>query len=198
MKKCTVCNQTKPDSAYLEGRDKCRQCRSTEHRDRLRTKEGVLKRIYASQKTNSKRRSHPAPEYTLQELISRFIDDEHYNELYDKWVEDGYSKLMKPSLDRIDDSKHYSFDNIQFMTWVDNKDKAHSDSRTKKLSTGLPKRIVQQYTMDMEFVQEFISIREACRTTNAHEGDIISVCKYAEDSTRKRALSSGGFKWRYK
>jgi hypothetical protein len=47
----------------------------------------------------------------------------NFYELYNNWIDSGYKKSDKPSVDRIDDYKGYSFDNIQLMTWKENNKK---------------------------------------------------------------------------
>ena len=55
------------------------------------------------------------------------------------------------------------------------------------------KKAVIQYTKNMEFVKEFIGVREACRITKIDHRSIAQVA--AGSKIRKTA---GGFKWQYK
>ena len=55
------------------------------------------------------------------------------------------------------------------------------------------KKAVIQYTKNMEFVREFIGVREACRITKIDHRSISQVA--AGSKIRKTA---GGFKWQYK
>ena len=116
MKECIVCLKTKEYSEFAESRDKCRKCRSIENRNRLRTMDGVIKRIYASQKTHSKDRGHIPPLYSLKELTLYMMNSNKYIELYHNWARSEYNKELKPSIDRLDDSLGYSFDNIRKST----------------------------------------------------------------------------------
>lgn len=36
------------------------------------------------------------------------------------WFRDGADRMVRPSLDRVDPSGHYSFENSRFMEWMDN------------------------------------------------------------------------------
>jgi len=55
------------------------------------------------------------------------------------------------------------------------------------------RKTVLQYTKNMEFVKEFIGVREACRETNI---DHRSISQVASGSTTRK--TAGGFKWIYK
>lgn len=93
------------------------------------TRSGVLKIIFFSQCQTSRLRGHSPPAYTLQEFRDRFVDDPKYIRLYTAWVESGKQKDLKPSFDRLDESRGYSFDNIQLVTWLQNYQRHVSDVR---------------------------------------------------------------------
>jgi len=74
------------------------------------------------------------------------------------------------------------------MTWEENNEKGHSDRKNginNKDSTA-----VRQYTIDMEYLNEFFSIQEASRCTKINRGNISSCCS-------GKLNSAGGFKWNY-
>lgn len=102
-------------------------------KERQATPDGLLKRIYSSQRFHSRKRGHQPPSYTWQELVARYIDDPQYLALYDTWIKSGKSRWTKPSLDRIDESKGYSLDNIALMTWKENCQK-HIDDLKKPVA----------------------------------------------------------------
>ena len=155
-----------------------------------RTKKGVITQIYGSRKSHSKLRGHRQPEYTKKELSEWLFSQELFHKLHNEWKMSGYKKELKPSVDRKYNNIHYCMNNIQLMTWKENKLKGHTDSKTNKLSTGNKKRAVSQFNKEGVWLQDFISTREAGRSTNTAPGDIISVCK-GKQST------AGGFTWCY-
>ena len=53
------------------------------------------------------------------------------------------------------------------------------------------KKVVCQYDLEMNFIQEFISINEASRTTGVNNSSIIRCCK-------GNVKTAGNFLWRYK
>jgi len=84
------------------------------------TPKGILHMLFSAQVINSKRRGHPPPTYTLAELIDRYLNDPVYLKIYTTWLDGDKNRNFKPSLDRLDDSKGYSLDNIRVTTWYGN------------------------------------------------------------------------------
>ena len=94
-----------------------------------RTIDGLISRIYYSQKGSSKRREHNPPTYSKEQLHVWMTSQVNFNNLYINWVASGYKKDLVPSVDRLDDYKGYSFDNIQLMTWRENLDKYNNRNK---------------------------------------------------------------------
>lgn len=93
-----------------------------------KTKKGKLMLTY----NNMKRRvdGYVKPHlYKGKEICDRNLfyqwsaSDYNYNILYNNWVENGYDRKLSPSIDRIDASKGYLLDNIQWITHSDNSKK---------------------------------------------------------------------------
>lgn len=56
--------------------------------------------------------------------IERFYNDKQFNRIYSCWVDSGYSKYKKPSLDHVKPKAKggtNSLDNLQFLTWFENR-----------------------------------------------------------------------------
>ena len=53
-------------------------------------------------------------------------------DLFLKWQSSNYKRNLAPSIDRKDDTKGYSFENITVMTWKENDKKASENYRGKK------------------------------------------------------------------
>ena len=145
---------------------------------------GKLRRIYNSQLRNSRSRGHSKPEYTLEEFIDKYSDDPKYKVLHANWVKSGYEKALAPSFDRLDDSKGYSFDNLQVVTWKRNNTKAHEDMRSSKLINA-HKTI---YRFKDGVVTEFKSSAEAEKITGIGKSSILNVVNGHSKKTRDGSI----------
>jgi len=154
-----------------------------------KSKKGIVAVIYATQRAHSKTRGHEMPNYSLEELRKWVYSQDNFDLLYNKWIESGCKTKLKPSIDRIDDTKPYLLKNIQLMTWNDNRAKGHIYQKIGKKFDN--QKSVFQLDKNGNFIKEFISIREAERASKARNSDITAVCK----GKRKTA---GGFIWKYK
>jgi len=125
----------------------------------------------------------------MQELKDWVLGHPNFEQLYKSWIASGHNTLKKPSIDRLNDYKPYTFDNIRLTTWEENKAKLYEDKISgRNNKTGRP---VLQFSKDGQFIKEHYSCKQAQRDTGAHNGHIIKVC----NGVRKTA---GGFVWRYK
>lgn len=109
----------------------------------------VLQEIYYRQLRNSKLRSHSPPTYTKIEFIKRFENDPKFISLFENWVKNGCQKYLKPSFDRIDNSKGYSFENINLTTWAENAINGNI-SRRKTVSVFKKGRLISQSVSQVE------------------------------------------------
>ena len=116
-KKCFKCKKNKSLSDFYKHSgmsdghlNKCKICTKKDVKDNSAdydsTEKGVIRVIYKTQKSNSKRRNHPMPTYSKEEL-KEFLYENGFKNLYDMWVLSGYLKSQKPSIDRLDDFIHY-------------------------------------------------------------------------------------------
>ena len=197
-KVCTNCNQLKCTTNFSNDKKNedglnnyCKDCRKIKSDIYNRTKEGVVSKIYSKQKDKSKSRGHIQPNYSKDELQTWIFSHRLFHELFKQWEESNYSTNLKPSIDRIDDSYGYSLDNIQLMSWQDNRTKSHQDIKNGKLEHGnKPRKAVTQMTLDGEIIAEYISVKDASRKTNIPSSTISLVCNGKQNK-------AGGFKWKF-
>lgn len=194
MKKCTKCNKLKELNLFPLKKYKadswCKDCHQEATAIFKRTKIGVIGEIYNRQKANSKTRGHPQPEYTKKTLEEWVMAQDLYHDIFSKWCEYGYLKIMKPSIDRVDDFKHYTLDNIQLMTWGENKRKQTQDILNGVGTSGLRCKAVTQYDKNKHIVSKYISVSQAARECSLSSSHISAVC-------RGERKTHGGFLWEY-
>ena len=190
MKKlCTKCGTYKHIKDFCKdnkSKDKlfywCKSCAYEQKVRASRTKKGLIKNIYYSQRSSSVKRKHRMPKYTKNELITWTTQQTSFSRLYDNWVKSKYNKWLKPSIDRIDDNKGYTLSNIQIMTWRENKDKEHRDLKSGKLlSRHTP---IVQYDLKGNKIAEFVSQQEAGRQLNIKQSYISRVCTGSRTHTK--------------
>lgn len=147
-----------------------------------------IRDIHFNQCGSAKRRNIAPPNYTIEELQQWCLAQPQYHKLHEDWVNSGFQRNMAPSIDRKDDYKGYTLDNIQLMTAKENLDKAFTDcasGKNTKRSLG-----VDQFTLTGEFIKRFPSMNLAGRALNAVNGSMISaVCNGKRNSAH-------GFSWK--
>lgn len=201
QKKCKRCNTIKNrDEFYkrtkaIDGlREWCIICDIKQSTEYSRTKKGLIKKIYRNQKENSKRRGNSLPNYTEIELSEWLRNQDLFHELYYKWVESGYKKMLVPSCDRHSDTeldydyKPYCLTRLRICTWEENKKKLDEDR--KNGINNKKSRAVNQLNKDGNFIESFFSMANASKIVGVQRTKILECCK----GTRK---TCGGFKWEY-
>ena len=155
-----------------------------------RTIKGQIHYLYNSQKGSSRKRNMVMPSYSKQEFTLWLYSQPLYFELFDKWRLSDYNRMEAPSVDRLDDSKPYTFSNIQLMSFRENNSKSHKDRKSGKLLTS-QNRAVSQFTKDFIYIRDFSSIAIAGREVgSSSHGKITDVCK-------KKRKTAYGFYWEY-
>lgn len=185
---CRKCLTAKEDTNFRINRKDCKPCEVKITIELERTKNGLASKLYREQRYRSKQRGHKDPEYTKEEFKNWLFTQENFNELYLKWVLSGYVKGLKPSVDRLDDYKGYSFDNIQLVTWYENNQKGYRD-RIEGINNKKSNAVVQR-DLKGNIIKRYYSIAQAARDTNINFRNIHKVAKLQ----RKTA---GGFVWEY-
>jgi len=154
----------------------------------MNDKERFISKVYSQQKEASKSRKHPLPTYTKKELVEWLLNQQLFHYIYNRWVASGCEKMMVPSVDRLDDYKGYSLNNIRITTWSENMKKGHRDRKNGNNRKHL--KSVLQYDLNNKFIKEHYSMSEASRKTGVSLSSISESCRGNPHIGRK-------FNWEY-
>lgn len=197
MKKCFKCGIKKELVDFYSHRmtsdgllGKCKDCTkkdvSSSKVNYDKTEKGVLRVIYKTQKSNSKKREFCEVLYSKEEFV-KWMYKNNYKFLYDKWVESGYEKDKKPSVDRLNDFKGYSFDNIRLVTWMDNRKKQYEDIRNGVGTGGLRVKALYKFSKYKNIISIYVSYSSAVR----------DVGYSLEYQIKNKKTCRNGFFWSY-
>ena len=197
MKKCFKCNENKDLSDFYKHTqmhdghlNKCKKCTKSDVKnngaDYDSTEKGVIRVLYKTQKRNNKIRGFGSLTYSKDEFRD-WLYDNNFKTLYDLWVKLGKPKNRKPSPDRLDDLKGYSFDNMLLTTWGENHKKAFSDRARGIGSQGSVCKPVEKIDEDGNVVAAYVSYWEAVRCTGYS----------IEYQLKKGVQCRSGFYWNY-
>jgi len=140
-----------------------------------KTKKGLVTNLY------HKMKSRHEVDFQISKL-HEFSECQKFSRLYEEWVKSGYKKKFKPSIDRINNKKHYSLGNIQWLTWAENRYKQIMERRDRS-----PK-VAQM--LNGICINTYKSQREAVKQTGVSQANLSS-------ALNGRRHTCGGFEWIY-
>ncbi len=197
MKKCFKCGENKELELFYKHKlmtdgylNKCIECtkKDVKGSNYDKTEKGVVRVIYKTQVRNSKVRKMELPSYTKQEL-KEWLYKNNFKSLYDNWVSSSFDKSKKPSVDRLDDFKPYSFENIRLVTWDENRAHQNQDILNATGTSGQRCKAVIQHDRYGNVLAEYHSYSFAKRTVG------YSFEKCLKNGTPSR---KDGTYWKYK
>ncbi len=199
-KKCSKCNKIYLLHNFIKRKDskdgligRCKNCRKKERKLNRNKKllwdvryrhsfKGWLALIYGHQRAASKQRNMTLPTYTKEKLKKFVLNQSNVNDLFNNWKNSKYNFKLTPSIDRIDDNKSYTLNNIRLITWKENWEKCFITNQKK----------IRQLTLSGKFIRTWNSLKEAKSYLGLKKGHgHISNCL-----TGKRNQTYG-FKWEY-
>lgn len=104
--------------------------RSEKDRQYRRTKKGFLVKTYYNIQKRARVRGFEC--LSREEFYKFGLESATFLTLFKLWRETGCTRKLTPSLDRIDRTKGYSLDNIQWLSVSDNSKKWHREVNKKK------------------------------------------------------------------
>lgn len=114
--------------------------------------------------------------------------------LFDNYINNNYDSNFKPSIDRIDFTKEYVFENMQLITWKENNEKGAKERSIIGVShmTDVTKKAVIMSDGKGNDLKIFESLSDAARYFNTKNSGTICECCKGKRKTYK------GYYWRYK
>ena len=167
------------DTKILENTERWRQ-----------TYKGLTANLYAKVKERSRRNSKNNAEFTLAEFRI-WLEQTNIHRLFGRWEKCGYKTDRRPSIDRINPLRGYTFENMQVITAEENRSKGDAEENRSKgdaekiILWGKP---VCQISFSGVVIATYPNIKMASQITKINKNNISScVC-----GKRKTA---GGYKW---
>ena len=197
---CVKCNKSKELTQFSSNKVRksgsegtCKTCNSEATSTYHKTMPGLIKRIYNNQKMISKRRGHPAPTYTQEELF-QWAMDHGFEAIHAAWEVAGHPKALVPSCDRKDNSRGYSLDNLRLVTFQTN---LANQKKGNIAGTEVPSHAIAvlQYTKEGKLVARHSSVGCALRAVGREKhgtSNILSVCRKLP-----KYHTAYGFVWRF-
>lgn len=119
--------------------------------------------------------------FSLEEL-HKFADCKKFDRLFNEWVKSNYKKEYKPSIDRINNKKDYTPNNIQWLSWKENRYKQSMERRNRKGKVGK--------FLNGTLIEIFSSQREAVKQTGIPQTNLSQALTGKIKTCRK-------FEWKY-
>lgn len=149
------------------------------------TPKGVLTNIYHKMIERSTKKNINPPDYSLREFHEMFLNHSEFNRIYTNWIACGCQYYDKPSIDRKNPDKGYTRDNIQIMTWRENRIKGDKEN-AQRFTTA-----IVMFDLNGNKIKDFESIKSAVIETKLSQGSIVMCCQNKRKST-------GGYTFKYR
>lgn len=129
------------------------------------------------------------PTYSKEELQFWLLSNDTFNSIFKSWKKNNFQKNETPSLDRLDEGKGYSFDNIRIVDWQEN-NRSYQIKRRRGQAITVQNRPVVQINFNKTKINTFNSISIASKISKVNKSNINQVCLGNRNS-------AGGYLWKY-
>ncbi len=172
---CKICGEDK----IHYGLGMCSPClrkwkRQTRPIYYLRTCWGEIKRRSTQKVPNREYVCFGQKFCTKDEFVNRFLTDKKFLSLYKSWQEHDFKRGFAPSIDRIDPTKGYEIDNLQFLS---------NNENTRKDSI-IPTAVLD---VEQDILYTFNSVAEAANFLNIGSGKL---CHYRDNKVLYKKIYS--------
>jgi hypothetical protein len=147
---CSKCNEEKELSNFSKGLKCCKLCYNKKQREKRKennnkttlkyekTKRGFLMRLYRNMLSRitgvQKKKHYLYQNKSLLEKVDFYnwaINSIDFHILFQNWENNNYNRKLTPSVDRVNSSKGYSLDNIEWVTHSENSRRASISKKRK-------------------------------------------------------------------
>lgn len=125
--------------------------------------------------------------------FSDWVLSKNIFKLLNDYKNSNFDKNFNPSIDRIDDYKGYSFDNIQLITWKENNDKGRKSLKNKEQCSKMAKEKWSKKVIQKDLEGNIIAIFNSTHDINRILGFDSSLIARA---CRLNKISKG-YRWEY-
>ncbi len=129
---CKTCANASTKAA----RDKSPELRAAIRGHRF-TPDGWAAAVLCHMRQSAKRRGHPPPVWATPTAFRAYVETFHgdaFRALWTAWAEAGFATELRPSMDRLDDDRSYTADNLRLVTWKANRDKWSKSTTNRELA----------------------------------------------------------------
>lgn len=152
-----------------------------------------LTKTYSRVKRDMKNKFGQELDFTKAEL-GIWAEQHGLEVLLAQYKASGFQKDFNPSVDRIDDYKGYTFDNIQLVTWKQNNARGRKSRKNKEQCSKMAKAVWSKRTEQRDaisgaLISTFCSTHEAQRKTGIDSSLIARACR--------KGVIAKGYRWNY-
>lgn len=151
-----------------------------------------LTKTYGRMKRDNRNKFNLELPFTKQEF-SEWVLSKKIIELLNNYKNNNFDKNFNPSIDRIDDYKGYSFDNIQLITWKENNEKGRKSFKNKEQCSKMAKEKWSKKVIQRDLEGNIITIFNSTHDVNRILGFDSSLIARA---CRLNKISKG-YRWEY-
>lgn len=141
---------------------------NNEYRRRYRkTPTGYLNNLYHGMNERNKANGFGKLPFTAKEFSDKYSKHYDYLKLFEEYKNKDFKKDYAPSIDRINPKLGYFYENMQFISWKDNKEKSYQE---RKFTKSAP---IDMYEFKTgKFLMSFGSVSDAAKYTKLQQSNI--------------------------
>ncbi len=155
--KCLKPFQASVRAAKYRQQKQCLSCRNTLS-SFTKEQATIIKRLNSHCRYNARKRNMQLPFWSSSAELGQWLKTQpRWPILWEAYEQSGYDPNLAPSIDRLDNSKSYTEENIELVTWEENNRRGHEYTKECLNKYGA----VSVYYTTGEYIDTFVSISDA-------------------------------------